>query len=119
MAGGGRRRGSGSGAREQGGLDDAERIEVVLPTDVVGLEDLRRDPEALRAGTLTYFAAAVGRERLREGVSFTAGEPGLHGIRIRLVDRDVEIDLTEEAVAELLLEHLQPRFRALLEGIVR
>ncbi|MCO6439541.1 MAG: hypothetical protein J5I81_00340 [Nitrococcus mobilis] len=106
-------------AREQGGLDKEERVEVVLPTDVVGLEDLRRDPEELRAGTLTYFAAALGRERLREGVAFSAGEPGMRGIRIRLAEQDVEIDLTEEAVMELLLQHLQPRFRALLEGVVR
>jgi V/A-type H+-transporting ATPase subunit E len=41
------------------------------------------------------------------------------GIRIRLVDRDVEIDLTDASVAALLLQHLQPRFRAFLEGMVR
>ena len=29
------------------------------------------------------------------------------------------IHLTDEAIAALLLEHLQPRFRAILEGIVK
>jgi len=29
------------------------------------------------------------------------------------------IDFTDETVAELLLEHIQPRFRALLQGIVK
>jgi V/A-type H+-transporting ATPase subunit E len=34
-------------------------------------------------------------------------------------DKELEIDLTPEALAELLLEHLQPRFRALMQGIIQ
>ena len=34
-------------------------------------------------------------------------------------DEDIVLDLTDEAVAGLLLLHLQPRFRAILEGIVK
>jgi len=36
-----------------------------------------------------------------------------------MVDKDISLDLTDEAIAALLLEHLQPRFRAILEGIVK
>ena len=45
-------------------------------------------------------------------------DAGGRGIRVRLLDDDLEIDLTDEAIAELLLEHLQPRFRAVLTGMV-
>jgi V/A-type H+-transporting ATPase subunit E len=38
---------------------------------------------------------------------------------VRLVDRDVVLDLSDRAVADVILEHLQPRFRALLEGVVK
>jgi V/A-type H+-transporting ATPase subunit E len=31
----------------------------------------------------------------------------------------LEIDLTDRAVAELLLRHLVPRFRAMMEGIIQ
>jgi V/A-type H+-transporting ATPase subunit E len=31
----------------------------------------------------------------------------------------VVLDLSDQAVAAALLEHLQPRFRALLEGVVK
>jgi V/A-type H+-transporting ATPase subunit E len=41
------------------------------------------------------------------------------GIRLRLVDHDVTLELTDKAVASLILQHLQPRFRALIEGIVK
>jgi V/A-type H+-transporting ATPase subunit E len=56
---------------------------------------------------------------LREGVTFAVGEAEQRGIRVRLVGQDLEVELTDETVARLLLTHLQPRFRALVEGIVR
>ena len=36
-----------------------------------------------------------------------------------MVKGNIKIDLTDEAIAALLLQHLQPRFRAVLEGIVK
>jgi len=31
---------------------------------------------------------------------------------------EVTVDLSEQALSDLLLAHLQPRFRAILEGLV-
>jgi V/A-type H+-transporting ATPase subunit E len=36
-----------------------------------------------------------------------------------VADGKLVVDLSDDAVAGLLLQHLQPRFRAILEGIVR
>ncbi|WP_435100488.1 hypothetical protein [Arhodomonas sp. AD133] len=105
-------------ARADTPLEQEASVEIVLPRDVVGLEELRRRPEELREGSLSHFVVAMAREVLREGVDFTVGEHE-HGLRVRLTEHDMEIDITEYTVAELLLEHLQPRFRAMLEGIVR
>ncbi|MDZ7809071.1 MAG: hypothetical protein U5L11_01650 [Arhodomonas sp.] len=104
--------------REDTPLDAEGEVEFILPRDAVGLEELRRNPEELREGSLSHFVVAMARDVLREGVRFTAGDHE-HGLRVRLTDHDMEIDITEAAVAELLLEHLQPRFRAMLEGIVK
>jgi V/A-type H+-transporting ATPase subunit E len=41
------------------------------------------------------------------------------GIQVRLVDKEIILDLNDQTIADLLLAHLQPRFRALLEGIVK
>ena len=38
------------------------------------------------------------------------------GARVRVVGEDLEIDLTNEAISKLLLKHLLPRYRAILEG---
>jgi len=99
-------------------LDAEQDVEVMLPRDVLGLEELRRRPEELKEGTLSHFVVAQAREVLREGVRFSAGEQP-SGLRIRLHEHEMELDISDEAVAELLLAHLQPRFRAMLEGIIK
>jgi len=105
--------------REQEDLDADGELEVILPESAVGLEELRRKPEALREGTLSYFVVAVAEEMLRAGVSITFSGEHASGLRLRLHDEGVDIDLTEESIADLLIKHLQPRFRALLEGVLR
>lgn len=104
--------------RDAAGLDDAATLEVILPRAVVALDDLRRRPEELREGSLTHFVAAVAGDILRDGVTFHPAEDDHGGIRVRLSDSGVTVDLTDRAVADLLLRHLNPRFRALLDGVV-
>ncbi|MFO7578732.1 MULTISPECIES: hypothetical protein [Nitrosomonas] len=105
--------------REDMGLDQVEQIEVLLPRDVIGLDELRRHPETLKEGSLSHFVLAIAQSLLREGVTFNHTPVDQRGITLRLTGQDLEVELTDEAIARLLLAHLQPRFRALLEGIVR
>ena len=100
-------------------IDETAPAEVLLPRDVVGLEDLRRNMDELQEGPLTQFVTALATEQVREGVTFGAAEDNEGGIRIHLKDSELTLDMTDTSVANLLLEHLTPRFRALLEGIVK
>ncbi len=93
--------------------------EILLPTELVGVEALRAKPEEVREGTLTHFVMEMSGAMLREGIELKPMAENTPGIRIRLVGQDVEIDLTEHAVADLLLKHLLPRYRAVLEGVIR
>ncbi len=97
----------------------AEQLEVILPEKVVGLEELRNNPDELQKGKLTHFVLGLSNDILRDGVTFSAADDIESGIRVHLVDKDVTLDLTDEAIAALLLQYLQPRFRAVLEGIVK
>jgi V/A-type H+-transporting ATPase subunit E len=106
-------------ARAEGGVDRAAAAEVVLPRSAVGLDELKAKPEALKPGSLAHFAAATAGEMLRKGVSFARAEDESGGIRVKLGDRGVTLDLSDRAVAEAILEHLQPRFRALMEGAAK
>ncbi|MBA1332216.1 ATP synthase subunit epsilon, partial [Candidatus Endoriftia persephone str. Guaymas] len=99
-------------------LAEDEPLELLLPRDVVGLEQLRKDPEALRASPLTELSGLITKEMLRDGVSFGEADDQHAGIRLSIRDGAIQLDLSDVAVTRLLLAHLQPRFRALVEGIV-
>jgi V/A-type H+-transporting ATPase subunit E len=105
--------------RSESELDKEESMEVLLPSSLIGVEDLRKNPLDLSEGTLSHFIVSVANDVLREGIELRNDEGFDCGVRLYLRDKDVQIDLTDEAVANLLLEHLQPRFRAILEGMVR
>jgi len=96
----------------------SERAELLLPAELVTLEDLQSKPEEATPGTLMHFVLSLGGGMLRDGMQFGVSEDGEAGIRVRLVDEDVQIDLTESAISQLLLRHMLPRFRALLRGAV-
>jgi V/A-type H+-transporting ATPase subunit E len=95
-----------------------ERGELLLPAEIVSLEDLRRKPEEAKPGTLSHFVLSLGGGMLREGLTFGVADGPQTGIRVKLVDENMQIDLTESAVSQLLLRHMLPRFRALLRGAV-
>lgn len=100
------------------GISTEKDIEIILPQNVVGVEDLREHPEKLKNGTLLYFVVEQARDVLKEGVTFSIGNQSQTGVTFRLKDKDIQVDLDENAVSDMLLKHLQPRFRALLEGII-
>jgi V/A-type H+-transporting ATPase subunit E len=55
-------------------------------------------------------------EILREGIELIPSSEVAGGARVQLVDENLEVDLTDETVHKVLLKHLLPRFRAILEG---
>jgi len=93
-------------------------VELLLPVELISLDDLRRKPEEAKPGTLMHFVMSMGDGMLRDGVSLGVRDDGEAGIRVRVVDDDLQIDLTDTAITELLLLHMLPRFRALLRGAV-
>jgi V/A-type H+-transporting ATPase subunit E len=63
-----------------------------------------------------HMILGISNEMLREGVELLAASDEHGGIRIRLAGEELEIDITDEAISELLLRQLRPRFRAIIEG---
>ena len=96
----------------------AGAVEILLPEKLVSLDDLARNPAHLHDSPLGHFADLVARNMLRQGVTLSTSPNVKAGIKVRLTDKGIDLDLSDKAIAELLLQHLQPRFRALLEGIV-
>jgi len=66
---------------------------------------------AIRATVL-----GISGNMLREGVELIPSSSVPGGARVKLVGEDLEIDMTDDAISRLLLKHLLPRYKSILEG---
>jgi V/A-type H+-transporting ATPase subunit E len=99
--------------------DCKQPLELLLPEDMVPLEELRRHPEEATEGTLSHFVLGLAGDMMREGVTFGSTADNSCGISVKMVNDDVEVTLDDKAIARLLLHHLLPRFRAMMEGMLQ
>lgn len=95
-----------------------EQARISLPEEAAGLQQLRDDPALMQGGPLVEMVSEVARELFTQGVEVSADGRMKAGMQIALRGEQVIVDLTERTLADLLLAHLQPRFRAILEGVV-
>lgn len=64
---------------------------------------------------LEEFVRSLSGEALRDGLTFDIDENDSAGVRVQVIDDELEIDLTTDTLTHLLLQHLSPRFRAIME----
>ena len=85
----------------------------ILVSDLLAGKDRENEEldQFVREGVL-----GISGDMLREGLEIIPSSEVSGGARVRVVGEDLEIDLSDEAVAELLLKHLLPRYRHILEG---
>jgi V/A-type H+-transporting ATPase subunit E len=86
--------------------------EELFVTDEKGSRLTEEGKERLR-----HMVLGISGEMLREGVDLKPSGETNGGMRVRLVGEDLEIDLSDEALSELLLGYLIPRFRAIVTGV--
>ena len=63
---------------------------------------------------LQRTAEALSADVLRKGIELIPSNKVRGGARVRLVEDDLEIDLSDEALSEMMLKLLLPRYRKLL-----
>jgi len=105
--------------RSKTGLDKNDHVIIKLPVGIDAADELHKDTEELLESDLDHFVRELSAGLLRKGVHLELSQELTSGLLVTLVDDDITIDFTEPSVAALLLEHLQPRFHDLLEGIVK
>ncbi|MEM8937603.1 MAG: hypothetical protein AAGC77_14485 [Pseudomonadota bacterium] len=98
---------------------DQSAASILLPKDAFNENDFRENAGDLDNGPLTAFVRGVAGDIVREGVELSPTDGFAAGARVYLAEDDVTVDLSDAAVAALLAQHLQPRFRAILEGVVK
>jgi len=104
-------------AREDTGAN--EGAEVILPAQVVGPDAIRENADDIQSGKLTKFVLGLSQKMLQDGITLHASDDLQGGIKAKLDKDDILLDMSDGAIASLLMQHLQPRFRAVLEGVIR
>ena len=88
-----------------------EKLEIIVSAllDETPSETM---PTVVRDGIL-----GISHEILREGVELRTSPRVDAGAKVHIVGKAVEVDLTEDAISQMLLGYLTPRFRWILEGV--
>lgn len=93
-------------AREE--LIEDKEVIIALPSHLA--DEVSAELDAF----LRRSAAAVSVDVLREGIELIPSDKIRGGARVRLVGEDLEIDLSDEALSEMMLNLLLPRYRKIL-----
>jgi V/A-type H+-transporting ATPase subunit E len=102
-------------AREATPEDPTKRLNVLLPEGEVTEEELAAEVADVKEGSLAAFVLGLAADVLREGLSFGVSDDPSPGVRVQIVEDDVQLELTDETITALLLQYMAPRFRAILE----
>jgi V/A-type H+-transporting ATPase subunit E len=103
--------------RAASSIPEDQPLEVLVCQDVIESNEECKGVSETSKEALRYFVLGVSGEMLREGVELRPSGTEEAGIRIRLVGEDVQIDLTDKALSDLILKHLLPRYRNIVEGV--
>lgn len=111
----------GANTAEQLSAFKAKHVSLQLPEKVLDFNAISSNPDLLKSDPLKPLVQSLTSTMLKKGmqVNINPNNNKSAGIKIHLVDEDIVLDLTEEAVSQLLIKHMQPRFRALLEGLLQ
>jgi V/A-type H+-transporting ATPase subunit E len=92
-------------------------VEVLLPKDLFETDEKRTKLTEKGQERVRHLVLGISGDMLREGIELTPSEDISGGFRIRLVGEDLEIDISDRAISDLLLQNLLPRYRAIVRGV--
>lgn len=95
-----------------------EPMTIALPERAKGIDELREDPKSLEQGALVELVSDTAKQMLTQGVSIRLDNNIDNGLTFLLNEGEVSVEVTDKSLTAMLLQHLQPRFRAILEGVV-
>ena len=95
---------------------EGQPVEVLLPANLFKSDEKGTRLTEEGQDSMRRLVLGLSGEMLREGVDLKPSQSIGGGIRIRLVDEDLEIDLSDTAISELLLQIILPRYRAIVTG---
>lgn len=94
-----------------------QAVEALIPENVLATSEKGTSVTDKGNERLKNFVRSGTGEMLRDGVELKAASGFKGGIQVKLAGEDVVFDFSEDALSDLILKHLLPRYRAIVEGI--
>jgi len=88
-----------------------KKIDILVPGSLFEIRD-----EGETAKQMRDFTLGIAADTLREGIEIKPDPRLESGLIVRLEGEDLEIELTDETISQMLMAHILPRFRIILQG---
>lgn len=96
--------------------EDKGQIRLLLPESHISEEDLQKEIKDVKPGSLAAFVLGLTADILRDGLTFgISDDPNSTGVKIQIVNDDVQLELTDQTITSVLLQYLVPRYRAVMK----
>ncbi|MCP4396938.1 MAG: hypothetical protein GY801_06520 [bacterium] len=94
-----------------------QKVDALIPEYVLNTSEEGAAVSDKGNERLKNFVRSGTGEMLRAGVELKAASDFKGGIKVKLVGEDVVFDFSADALSNLILKHLLPRYRAIVEGV--
>ena len=98
-------------------IPKGQKFEALIPENVLKISEKGTAVTDEGNERLKNFVRRGTGDMLRTGVELKAASDFKGGIKVKLVGEDVVFDFSENALSDLILKHLLPRYRAIVEGV--
>ncbi len=92
------------------------KVEVLLPSKIFQTDENGTHLSEDGQKRMQHFVLGITNGMLREGIELKSSTSIKGGIKVRLIGKDIELDLTDDALSNLLLKYLLPRYREIVSG---
>jgi V/A-type H+-transporting ATPase subunit E len=97
-------------------ISKATNIEVLVPLKLFEKDETGMHLTHAGKIGMRHLVLGLSQDMLREGIELQSSTDVRGGIKVRLIGNDVELDLSDEAISDLLLKFLLPRYREIVSG---
>lgn len=97
-------------------IESTAPIEILVPDKIFETDEKSLQLNKEGKARLHHLVLGITNDMLREGIELTPSSDVKGGIKVKLVGKDVEINLTDETLSHLILKYLLPRYREIISG---
>jgi len=94
----------------------ASHAEILLPAKIFEGHEEGASLSEEGKKRMQHLVLGITNKMLRDGIELKPSADIKGGIRVQIIGQNIEIDLTDEALSNLLLKYLLPRYREIVSG---